>query len=121
LKKDDDPSIAEIGDAHGKYRIGMKDNAIHVDFALEAKCYNFNNSVRVKETSRLISRLRQRQFGILVTTSYVHHYAYKEIKEDLHPVIILCAEDIANILTDAGYRTKSDVKRWLRQNFLLER
>ncbi|MCF8011350.1 MAG: restriction endonuclease [Clostridiales bacterium] len=95
----------------------MKDNAITVDFALEAKCYFIDNPVRVEQTSRLISRLRYRQFGILVTTSHVHHQAYKEIKEDGHPVIIITAIDIVNILTRASYNTKDSVRKWLYQNF----
>jgi hypothetical protein len=44
---------------------------ISLDFALEAKCYAPENGVGVKELSRLISRLRHRQFGILVTTSFL--------------------------------------------------
>jgi hypothetical protein len=32
----------------------------------------------VREMSRLISRLRHRQFGVLVTTSYVDNQAYRE-------------------------------------------
>jgi hypothetical protein len=48
--------------------------------------------------SRLISRLRHRQFGILVTTSYVHDQAYKEIKTDGHPVVVISAIDIVHTL-----------------------
>ena len=51
-------------DATGKYRIGTKDNGIYVDFALEAKCFELSNGVGVRSTSRLISRLRYRQFGV---------------------------------------------------------
>jgi hypothetical protein len=65
-------------DAVGKYRIGSPESSIIVEFALEAKCYSFKNSVGVKSTSRLISRIRNRQFGILVTTSYVAEQAYKK-------------------------------------------
>lgn len=104
-------------DAIGKYRIGLRENSIEVDFALEAKCYSINNSVGVKHTSRLISRLRYRQFGILVTTSYIHNQAYKEIKEDRHPVIIISAKDIVRILKESGYNTEKSVKRWLNLNF----
>ena len=100
-------------DAVGKYRIGLNRNEILVDFALEAKCYNLNNAVGVKETSRLISRLRYRQFGILVTTSYVHQQAYKEIIEDNHPVIIIAAKDIIEILRNSNYKTLKEVKNWL--------
>jgi hypothetical protein len=104
-------------DAIGKYRIGMGENSIDVEFALEAKCYGLKNAVGVKETSRLISRLRHRQFGIFVTTSYVHRQAYKEIKEDRHPVIIISASDIVKILKRAGYSTESAAIRWLKANF----
>lgn len=104
-------------DALGKYRIGLEANAITVDFALEVKRYELGNAVGVRETSRLISRLRNRQFGILLTTSYVHHNAYKEIKEDGHPVIIVCARDIVEVLRTAGINTKEMVTSWLEANF----
>ena len=57
-------------DATGLYRIGRGAGAIDVEFALEAKCCATTTGVGVKAVSRLISRLRHRQFGILVTTSY---------------------------------------------------
>jgi hypothetical protein len=84
-------------DAIGKYRIGDGDSAITVDFALEAKCYRDSNPVTVKDISRLISRLRHRQFGILVTTSYLGLQAYQEIKEDEHPIMIISAGNIVSI------------------------
>jgi hypothetical protein len=101
-------------DAVGKYRIGVDDSAIYVDYALEAKCKEFTSGSGVKETSRLISRLRHRQFGIFITTSYVSDQAYKEIIEDQHPVIILCAVDIAEILIKSGIQTINQVVQWLR-------
>jgi hypothetical protein len=104
-------------DAIGKYRIGLKGNDITVDFALEAKCYELDSGVGVKETSRLISRLRYRQFGILVTTSYVGLQAYKEIKEDGHPVLIISSGDIARLLIDKGYGTPLAVQQWLSGTF----
>ena len=66
-------------DAIGRYRLGPVSDPITVDFALEAKCYRPElpghakspSAVGVKEVARLISRLRHRQFGVLVTTSYV--------------------------------------------------
>jgi hypothetical protein len=82
-------------DATGMYRIGKDAGAIDVEFALEAKCYAPSTAVGVKATSRLISRLRHRQFGILVTTSYLHEQAYKEVIQDGHPVVIIAAKDIA--------------------------
>jgi hypothetical protein len=88
-----------------------------VDFALEAKCYNIDNSVGVREVSRLISRLRHRQFGVLVTTSYLHSQAYRELKEDGHPVVVIAAKDIVDILARAGLNSVTDVVHWLESNF----
>ena len=104
-------------DAIGKYRVGTEKNGIELEFALEAKCYKMSNSVGVKGTSRLISRLKHRQFGIFVTTSYVAEQAYKEIIEDEHPVIIISGRDIVEILLSAGVVTVEHLKDWLRANF----
>lgn len=100
-------------DAVGKYRIGLPGSYMSVDFALEAKRYGLSNGVGVKEVSRLISRLRHRQFGILVTSSYVDIQAYKEIVEDGHPVLILSAIDIVEILKKNGITTKALLSKWL--------
>ena len=104
-------------DAIGKYRIGTDKSNIQVEFALEAKRYDINNSVGVKETSRLISRLKHREFGILITTSYVDMQTYKEIVEDGHPIVIIAAIDIIHILKKSGIKTVEDVKKWLKNNF----
>ena len=100
-------------DAVGKYLIGQKMSSVLVNFSMEAKCYNTSNSVGVKELSRLISRLRHRQFGVLVTTSWVHGQAYKEIKEDDHPIIIVSGGDIVRILKEKGISSEQALTRWL--------
>jgi len=100
-------------DATGRYRIGEGDSAVLVEFALEAKCYALDKSVGVKELSRLISRLRHRQFGILVTTSFVAAQAYQEIKEDQHPIIIISAADMAKLLIRHGIGSLPDIDPWL--------
>lgn len=107
-------------DATGQLRIGSGSSAILVDFALEAKCYGLSNSVGVREMSRLISRLRHRQFGILVTTSYVDRQTYQEIKEDQHPIIVVSAADIVALLKDHGYSDAVTVLAWLRSNYPIE-
>ena len=123
------PDIAEIDltrpsrdggrDAIGKLRIGSGASGILVDFALEAKCYNSSTGVSVKDMSRLISRLRHRQFGILVTTSYVNVQAYQEVKEDQHPIIVVSGADIVTLLRNDGYSHPDLVQTWLEQNFAL--
>ncbi|WP_411678427.1 restriction endonuclease [Caproicibacter sp.] len=100
-------------DALGKYRIGVRNNYLNVECALEAKCYSDNTSVGVKETSRLISRIKYRQFGILVTTSYVDSQARKEILEDGHPILLITAKNIASILRSNGI-VSSTVQAWLK-------
>lgn len=111
------PSVDGGRDAIGQYRLGPIGDRIALDFALEAKCYGPDNGVGVKEMSRLISRLRHRQFGILVTTSFVSHQAYQELRSDRHPVIVISAVDIATILVKAGLGTPDALKQWLAAQF----
>lgn len=100
-------------DAIGKYRIGTCLNPLVIDCALEAKCYSERNSVGVKQMSRLISRIKYRQFGIMVTTSHVDKQAYQEVAEDGHPILIICAKDIAHILRSNGL-VGSALLNWLK-------
>ena len=106
-------------DAIGKYRVGLADGGIEIEFALEAKRYNLNHSVGIKETSRLISRIKHRQFGILVTTSFVGDQAYKEIIEDQQPIVIVAGKDIIKILITAGINSNEILDDWLKVNFNL--
>lgn len=103
----------------GDYLLGSREDPVAVEFALEAKCYEPSNSVGVRWTSRLISRLRHRQFGVLVTTSYVHAQAYHEIREDGHPVVIMAGRDIVEILKRSGHDTVPAISRFLNENYPL--
>ncbi|WP_426804393.1 restriction endonuclease [Stenotrophomonas sp. SrG] len=102
-------------DAVGRYRIGSLGSRVEVEFAMEAKCYSLDNSVGIKQTARLISRLRHRQFGVLITTSYVNAQAYQEIVDDDHPVLIVSAVDIVAALRTIGVTSVSDVQHWLAE------
>jgi len=110
-------------DAIGRYQLGSKADPVYVEFALEAKCYEPGligkkvNRVGVRDVARLISRLRHRQFGVLVTTSVVARQAYAEIREDGHPVVILSGRDVVEILISAGYGTPQRVSAWLKGEF----
>ena len=104
-------------DAIGLYRVGLASGGIELEFALEAKRYGLNNPVGVKETSRLISRIRHRQFGIFVTTSYIADQAYKEIVEDQQPIVIIAGKDIIDILFSAGINNNLLLQEWLNANF----
>lgn len=102
-------------DAIGYYVIGdSKSNyPLRIDCAMEAKCYADNNAVGVRQMSRLISRIRYRQFGVLVTTSYVDTQAYQEVIEDQHPILIVSKTDIAAILRKSLI-SNSDMEEWLK-------
>lgn len=106
-------------DATGNYvigpDIGSDGDTLSVEFALEAKCHEPGSGNGVGDTSRLISRLRHRQFGVFVTTSYVQRQAYKEIKQDDHPVLVLSGGDIAKILIESGRKTTEDVESWIQR------
>ena len=85
---------------------------LSVECALEAKCYGFGNSVGVKQMSRLISRIKYRQFGVMVTTSFVSNQAYEEVLEDGHPILIVTGSDIARILIEKGF-TPDSLGAWM--------
>ncbi len=104
-------------DALGELRIGSGETSILVGFSLEAKCYSPSNGVGVREMSRLISRLRHRQFGILVTTSYVDLQTFREIREDAHPILVVSGRDIIELLRKNGHGDVSSVLVWLEQGF----
>ncbi|MFF2746890.1 restriction endonuclease [Kitasatospora sp. NPDC058048] len=104
-------------DAVGQYHLGPPADRIAIDFALEAKCKSPDQSVGVKEGSRLISRLRHRNFGVLVTTSFFNRQMQEEIRDDQHPVILICGRDIVDLLRQHGYTSKAAVDSWLAQRF----
>jgi reverse gyrase len=86
-----------------------------LEFILEAKCYSINNSVGVKETSRLISRIRENQFGVLITTSFVAKQAYEEVREGIRPVVILSGADVISVLKANGIYSKKLLDQWLTE------
>jgi restriction endonuclease len=112
-------------DAFGRYLLGMADDSVYAEFSLEAKCYRPGLdgvkpvTVGVEDVSRLISRIRHRQFGILVTTSVVARQAYQEVREDRHPILFFSGGDIANILVDNGFNTPALVADFLSKEYPL--
>ena len=110
-------------DAIGRYLLGLADDPVYVEFSLEAKCYRppingvTPNTIGVKEVSRLISRIRHRQFGVLVTTALVARQAYEEVREDRHPILFISGRDIAEILISNGFNTVERVASLLSSEF----
>jgi AspBHI-like restriction endonuclease/restriction endonuclease len=104
-------------DAVGNYHLGPNLDPLAVEFALEAKCYGPDNSVGVGDMSRLISRLRYRQFGVFVTTSHFNKQVYREVRQDRHPVVLVCGRDIVDVLRSQGVTAEAEVLRWLRDRY----
>jgi hypothetical protein len=104
-------------DAYGWYHVGPSADRIRLEWSLEAKLYSPGNGAGVKETSRLISRLRHREFGVFVTTGYVARQAYEEMRRDRQPVVVICGRDIVALLRRHGHSTPSALSGWLRGSF----
>ena len=110
-------------DAVGRYLLGLKNDPVYAKFALEAKCYDpalisgSPNTVGVREVSRLISRIRYREFGVLVTTSLISRQAYEEVRQDKHPIIFISGRDIAEILIANGFGSPESVIDFLDSEF----
>lgn len=129
-----DPGVAvraghqAVGGAHrvatwhqiGHYALGPAEDRVNLTFNLEAKCYSVSSSVRTAEMSHLISRLRHREFGVMVTTSYVHKQAYEEIRSDGHPIIVMSGIDIVRTLRARGLGSVMAVREWLEREFPAE-
>lgn len=105
-------------DATGWMLLGPASDHIRVSFALEAKHYAEGNSVGVRETSRLISRIKHREFGVLVTTSAVGKQAYTEVRDDGHPIVVISGRDICEILAQNGITTSQSCNEWLNRVLL---
>jgi hypothetical protein len=84
-------------------------------YAVEADVPYRHKLVGVREVARLISRIRHRHFGVLVTTSYFHQQVYSEVRADGHPIALIAGRDIVEALRGAGYTELSATRAWLCQ------
>ena len=110
-------------DAVGRYLLGLAEDPVYAEFSLEAKCYrpchhsDGPTTVGVREVSRLISRIRHRQFGVLVTTSAIARQAYEEVRQDRHPIIFISGRDISEILLKNEFNTEAKVEALLKTQY----
>lgn len=127
-----DPHVASIEvtrpsrdggrDAIGEYRLGPDDDPIRLEFALEAKCYDPDGGgAGVRMVSRLISRIKHRQFGVFVTTAFIAPQAYQEVREDEHPVVFLTGRDIVALLKRTGVSDPQALADYLTLNYPMNR
>ena len=106
-------------DVVGFYKIGTNNSSYKFSYHLEAKRFkpDEKHGIGVGHTKRLISRIKYREFGVLVTTSYISKQAYTEIVEDNHPIIFITGKDIVNILIKSGINNEQTLKNFLYKNF----
>lgn len=105
-------------DGVGTYLMGPASDPIRLSFALEAKCYKpRGGGVGVRHVARLVSRIKDREFGVFVTTSHIADQAYQEVREDDHPIVFITGRDIVDILKSKGLRTVEEVRRHLVETY----
>ncbi|MCH3909520.1 MAG: restriction endonuclease [Bacilli bacterium] len=106
-------------DSIGKYQVfKSSENTIKLDFYVQSKCYAMNHGVDTKDTSRLISRIKTRDFGLMFVTSYICKQAYDEIIKDKHPVGFITGGDIIYFLIQKlQIRDTEELKIWLSKEF----
>jgi hypothetical protein len=100
-------------DGLGYLVLGPVADPIRIPFALEAKRYRKGVNVGVKDMARLISRIKHRDFGVLVTTSAVSPQTYEEVRQDRHPIVIVSGRDIAEVLIAEGINTIDKLDQWI--------
>ena len=100
-------------DGIGYLVLGPVTDPIRIPFTLEAKRYKQGINVGVKDMARLISRIKHRDFGVLVTTSAVSPQTYEEVRQDKHPIVIVSGRDIAEILIAEGINTIQKLDQWI--------
>lgn len=94
------------------YRVGHGGHSVSLNVCLEAKRWDPAKGVGVKPMMRLISRIKHRDFGIFVTTSYFDRYVQRELIADGHPVILVAGGDFARILISKEIEGEP-LERWL--------
>jgi hypothetical protein len=97
-------------DVIAQYRVGHELHQVLLSAFIEAKHWNPKDAVGVKPMMRLLSRIKHRDLGIFVTTSYFENQVQKELIEDRHPVILVSGGDICTALDIPPTRRNSASK-----------
>ena len=101
-------------DVVGHYRVGHDQHQLRLSVFVEAKRWNPEHGVGVKPVARLISRIKHRDLGIFITTSYFDTQVQRELIDDNHPVLLVSGGDIARLLSMKGI-VPGQLKNWIAQ------
>ena len=99
-------------DVIAQYRVGHDLHQILLSASVEAKLWDLQSAVGVKPMMRLLSRLKHRDMGVFVTTSYFERQVQEELIEDGHPVILVSGGDIARLLISREIEGEA-LERWM--------
>ena len=109
------PAVRDGGrDVISSYRVGHDAHSVSLNSCLEAKRWRPDGSVGVKPMMRLISRLKHRDFGVFITTSYFDKQVQQELIDDRHPVVLMSGVDIARLLISREIEGQA-LNRWIAE------
>jgi hypothetical protein len=100
-------------DVLGSYIVGHAGHSVRLSVAVEAKQWNPASAVGVKPMMRLISRLKHRDVGVFVTTSFFDRQVQSELIEDQHPVLLMSGGDIAKLIIARELGGDLALSQWL--------
>lgn len=101
-------------DVIGHYRVGHDQHQLRLSVFVEAKRWDPKHGVGVKPVARLISRIKHRDLGVFITTSYFDAQVQRELIDDKHPVLLVSGGDIARLLALKGI-SRGQLKEWVDQ------
>ena len=100
-------------DVIAEYYLGHADHQIKLSAYIEAKKWKLDASIGVKPMMRLISRLKHRDIGVFITTSFFDKQVQKELIEDGHPVMLISGGDIARLLIKSDLSDQESLCAWV--------
>lgn len=96
-----------------KYYLGHAGHQIRLSTYVEAKKWKVESSIGVKPMMRLISRLKHRDIGVFITTSFFDQQIQKELIEDGHPVMLISGGDISRLIIKAELSSPDVLLAWV--------
>ncbi len=101
-------------DVLASYRVGHESHSVRLNVCLEAKKWHVSRAIGVRPMARLISRIRHRELGVFMTTSFFDKQVQQELIDDGHPIILLSGGDIARLLISSNF-VGDRLKRWVKE------
>ena len=100
-------------DVIGTYHLGHSKHQVRLSVYIEAKKWKQSSSIGVKPMMRLISRLRSRDIGVFITSSFFDKQVQSELIEDGHPVMLISGGDISKVLINSDLSSPNSLSAWV--------